>query len=202
MRLPLRPVPCLLLLAAAGCAAAGSTASVRTYASTPEFSVRETWSHYTVRGSEARDMALSMTENSPRMDGVPALGLTRWSLSWRFDLRRSSALCRVVSPEVTADVEVVLPRWSPAAPAGGRLIARWQAFRDALVAHEEGHRRLVLEAGREIAARLRRASAPTCALARHRADRAARQIVAEYDRRNRVYDEQTRGGRTQGVSWP
>ena len=202
MRLPLRPVPCLLLLAAAGCAAAGSTASVRTYASTPEFSVRETWSHYVVRGSEARDMAISMTENSPRMDGVPALGLTRWSLSWRYDLRRSPSLCRVVSPEVTADVEVVLPRWSTVGPVEARLDSLWRRFREALVEHEEGHRRLVLEAGKEIAEALRRASGATCRLARQRAERTAREVVAEYDRRNRVYDQETRSGRTQGVRWP
>lgn len=202
MRPPLRILPWLVLLAAAGCAAAGSGASVRTYASSPDFSVRETWSHYTVRGSKARDMAVSMTDNSPRMEGVPALGLTRWSLSWTFDLRRSPGDCRVVSPEVTADLEIVLPRWTTGAPVEGRLVSRWKAFREALVEHEEGHRRLVLEASREIAHRLRRTGGPSCALARRRADRAARRIVEDYHGRNRAYDLETRGGRTQGVRWP
>ena len=197
-------VPCLLLLlAVGGCASApSSTTSTRTFASSPDVTVRETWSHYPVEGAEAHEMGSSMAESAPRQDGVPAFGLTRWSLSWRFDLRRFAGTCRVVSPQVATEVEIVLPRWSAGAPARAPLVSRWELFVDALTEHELGHRRLVLEAGREIAERLRRTSAPTCRMARERAERTARQVVEDYDHRNRVYDLETGSGRAQGVRWP
>lgn len=204
MRVTPGSVPCLLLLVAAGgCASAPSvTGSPRTFASSPDVTVRETWSHYPVEGGEAHEMGVSMAENAPRQHGVPAFGLTRWSLSWRFDVRRFAGTCRIVSPHVTSELEIVLPRWSAGAPTRTPLVLRWELFLDALTEHELGHRRLVLEAGREIAERLRRTSAPTCAMARQQADRAARQVVEDYDHRNRLYDQATGGGRGQGVRWP
>lgn len=197
-------VPCLLLLVAVGgCASApSSTSSTRTFASSPDVTVRETWSHYPVEGGESYEMGASMAENAPRQDGLPALGLTRWSLSWRFDLRRIAGICRIVSPRVTTDLEIVLPRWSAGAPARAPLVSRWELFLDALTEHELGHRRLVLEAATEIAERLRRTSAPTCRMARQQGDRTARRVVEDYDHRNRVYDLETGSGRAQGVRWP
>lgn len=194
--------PLLALAVVVGCASVGSPGTTRTFARAPGLAVEESWSRYPVEGTERHEIGASMAENAPRKDGLPALGLTRWSLSWRFDLRRFAGTCRVVSPEVTAELEIVLPRLASGEPVDAPLFSRWQDFLKALTEHEEGHRRLVLEAGREVADRLRRAHGPTCALARREAERAARQIVADYDRRNRTYDAETVGGRKQGVRWP
>jgi predicted secreted Zn-dependent protease len=179
-------------LVASACAS-GSGDPLTVIQPEPGITVHESRRHYTVRGSTGREISASLEENAPRRHGHPAYGLTNWSLSWRFSLRRTAGACRPADPRVRAEIEIVLPRWRGEAEAGGVLAFEWGKFRRDVVEHEAEHRRLVLEAAREIMERIGRVRGLTCDLARRRADRAAEEIVAEYERRHRRFDRESAG---------
>jgi len=194
MRRTFPGVPALaVVLAASACAASGPGNRPTVFQPGPGITVHESLRHYPVRGSTGGEISASLQENAPRPHGHPAYGLTNWSLSWRFVLRRTAGACRPVDPRVRAEIEIVLPRWRGEAEASGVLAFEWGKFQQSVIDHESEHRRLVLETAREIMDRIDRVLEPTCTLARRRADRAAQETVAEYERRHRRFDRESAG---------
>jgi predicted secreted Zn-dependent protease len=110
--------------------------------------------------------------------------------------------CRVTIATATLRTEVRMPRWEPGPAASPELVAQWHSFIERLTVHENGHLELAVAAQREIERVLRRVQAPSCAMVQGEGNQAAERVLAEYNARQRAYDERTHHGGTQGVVWP
>lgn len=158
---------------------------------------------YDVTGTTAAELREAMLRHGLVAEsGRPVYGRHRWRARWSYRGQHGIGTCALRDARVQLTLETTLPRWRAPADAPAALVAEWGDFVRALDAHEREHRRLSLEAGREIARALRTNAAGSCAVVGEQANAAARHVIEAYRGHNRAYDDSTRHGLTQGAVWP
>jgi len=162
--------------------------------------VRESIELYDVRGSTAAQLRRDLARLGPRVGDRKYGGRTTWELTWTYTLDERPAECGIASYDIRMEVTTTLPRWVPDDDVSGKLVARWERFLAALTDHEQGHRRLGLEAATALERHVNEMPAePTCdELERAIADD-SEGIVRSYRESERRYDEHTRHGRSEGA---
>lgn len=122
-----------------------------------------------------------------------------WKLTYRYQSVAAAAGCSVGELTTTLELTMTLPRWRPPAGASRELMGRWERYMGALRSHEEGH----LQHGREFEREFRRAAATladrSCDSLQARVRALFGEMLARYQSRDKLYDEQTGHGRTQGA---
>ena len=157
---------------------------------------------YAVTGARADEILASMAAAAPRTDGETFFGLTVTELSFRYVHRAEADSCRLHDVQVTLDVSVALPAWTPAPDAPYALRRDWARFDGSLRRHEDHHRVLAERGAERIRAEMDGLAAPTCAGVDAEARRRAERLRIETDAAHRRYDDETGHGRTQGAVWP
>jgi len=105
--------------------------------------------------------------------------------------------------EIKTSIAITVPQWDPTSEAEDRLKQRWQLYEAALLAHEDGHKRIALAAAKEIKTRLKKLKpASTCAQLEAVINRTANKVIEEFRQREKVYDERTNHGRAEGAVFP
>lgn len=168
----------------------------------PDIQVRERTIHYHVAGATVEELAASLDASALRVDGRPFRGTTDWNVHWRFRYGPDGTGCRVTDVDVDLRVTTTVPRWDPPAEAERDLALRWAAYREALDAHEAGHRDLAVAAANEVRRTLAGLRTASCAGMSEEANARGRWVVERYRAEQRRYDRETGHGRTQGASWP
>jgi len=162
--------------------------------------VRESIELYDVHGSTAAALRRDLTRLGPRVGDRAYGGRTTWELTWTYAFEERAAECGVGSYDIRMDVTTTLPRWVPGDDASGKLVARWERYLSALATHEEGHRRLGLEAASAVERSLTSiVPQPTCEQLEAAIAAATGEVVGRYRERERRYDEDTRHGRADGA---
>ncbi|MDX1547234.1 MAG: DUF922 domain-containing Zn-dependent protease [Rhodothermales bacterium] len=190
-------IPCVLLCCVLGCASSGPSG---TYV--PGLSTITLDEYYDVTGSTAAALHQEMLRRGPRIDGQSFYGEMYWTLRWRFRFASRSGQCEMEQVEVPLTITIMLPRWHRPADVDAALAEQWDAFLASLRLHEEGHRSLAMEAGREIIRALRSMRTLSCSSMEAEANRKAGAILDRYREHNRQYDRDTGHGRRQGAVWP
>ena len=160
--------------------------------------VRQSIAYYPLRAHTPQGLFAEMERTAPSTDagGRPGFGHAQADLRWRYDLAmQDDATCVPEEVEVTLEVTLTLPRWTPGRSPSKGLRARWQAYRDALVAHERHHRDLAIEAVRELRDALRTLPPTPCAAAPLRIEATTTRIVERMRRRNATFDAASDHGR-------
>lgn len=186
----------LLALAAGLCLAASATAEppppTGPLAGIPNLDVQ----YYDVSGRSVAEIRAAINRVRPRdpNDGLAVDALNRWYISWRWpaDGRGGCALGRT---EIRFNATLRMPRLVNVASTPRALVARWNAYMEALVRHEAGHLRHAWENMGSVLSAIR---ASSCAAASE-AGRAAVRVLARWDV---DYDRETRHGFTQGAHFP
>jgi predicted secreted Zn-dependent protease len=136
----------------------------------------------------------------PGEDGKRYGGNVQCNLRYRFRPEQSGDRCRVAEVITDAEVVLTLPRWTNLDAADEVLRRRWERFIAALRAHEDGHRRLCVEAIAEVRRELLVLTRPTCEELQAASGRTYTAIEARFSRMSSDYDVATRHGETQGAS--
>jgi predicted secreted Zn-dependent protease len=157
---------------------------------------------YEVRGRTAGELLASLRAAGPRQGGRRYFGLHQWHLTWQFRWEREGPWCTVHRVTVTLRAETLLPRWAAPPDAESDLRRAWDRFLSALRSHEAGHRDLATSAARAVRQAVLADGPVSCGVVADRANATARAVVGDYNRRNAVYDDDTRHGATQGAVWP
>jgi predicted secreted Zn-dependent protease len=195
--IPLRRLAAFLLVLAAGFSLAGSATAepppaTGPLAGIPNLDVQ----YYDVSGNSVAAIRAAINRRRPRdpNDGVAVDALNRWYISWRWpgDGRGNCLLDRT---EIRFTATLRMPRLVNTARTPRVLVARWNAYVEALIRHEAGHLR---HAWDNIGSVLRAIRASSCATANDNG-RAAVRLLARYDV---DYDRATRHGFTQGAHFP
>ena len=86
---------------------------------------------YQVTGSNLEELRQMIDRSGPvnSDDGKHYDGLTEWSLTWGFNLKRRGKVWIVVSRTVLLDIKVVTPRWTGFKATPALLKTHWRAYR-------------------------------------------------------------------------
>jgi len=95
-----------------------------------------------------------------------------------------------------------MPEWRDADSASAELRGQWARFIAALRAHEEGHRRIALEAATAVQRRLEDLQVVDCSSYAREAESAYRHLHDLHVARDVRYDATTQHGILQGAVWP
>ncbi len=156
---------------------------------------------YAVSSSDPWELRADIKRKRPWKEEVD--GFTRWKIDWSFTTASSDSDCRLQSLQLKTDITITIPKWTPPDDASDRLKQRWSAYALALLAHEEGHKKIVLAAAKEVRRRLNELKAArTCDELDATIKREATRIVESCEKRGKLYDEQTTNGRSQGAVFP
>ena len=120
-----------------------------------------------------------------------AIAQTRYQLNSSAEYRFSRGTCAVVRPNVRLDITYIYPRLAGPAPAG--MHKRWRSFMAGVRKHEETHGRIAREmasAAESALQRIRLKDTATCRKVRAAMKRAVDGIVAQYEARQRQFDNQ------------
>lgn len=166
-------------------------------------SVRQTTNYYPVTGATLPEIRRSMNENRPWKDRQSIDGLTTWRVDWRFTVSPSANGCYCHTFTTTTTIAITLPRWTAPTNASEQVKAAWTRYYSALARHEAGHAQL----GHGAAAELQRKSRdfgtrPDCESLKSSITAACEQVVQDFRRRDKEYDERTRNGARDGASFP
>ncbi len=152
--------------------------------------------YYEVSGNSVGEIRAAINRVRPRdpNDGIPVDALNRWYISWRWPADGSGG-CALGRTQLRFSAILRMPRLVVTARTPRAVVARWNAYVEALVRHEAGHLRHAFDNMGSVLAAIRSSS---CAGASE-AGRAAVRILAGWDV---TYDRDTRHGLSQGAHFP
>jgi predicted secreted Zn-dependent protease len=166
----------------------------------PEVTLTATTVYYDVVGASADELRAQLDWRYPtgRQDAY-----TDWWVQWGYDYAQTASGCSVRSLSVTVDVTITFPHWTPPGDVSPELEEQWRAYLAALRVHEDGHKRIALEAANEIATALSSLPVyPSCAKLERDADATGQRILERYRQQELTYDRETEHGDTQGARFP
>jgi predicted secreted Zn-dependent protease len=158
---------------------------------------------YDVTGSSLRELRQMIDRNGPvnKDDGKRYDGLTQWSLTWDYQLKRRGKVWIVSGRTVLLDIKVLTPRWTDFQNTPGALRTQWRIYRSNLLRHEEGHVKIALRAARAVDKYLGVCGASS-SLDKLKIDiqKNTTALLKQYRKIDQDYDQRTHHGTTQGVS--
>lgn len=115
--------------------------------------VTEETEHYVISGSTTDEIFEALNGSNLVDDsGVPAIGLTDARWSYEYTARETRLSCSMESLTIRLDIVVTLPALVDESLLAPGLRVRWEAFSDAVLAHESEHVRLEREGVEELRA--------------------------------------------------
>lgn len=157
---------------------------------------------YDIVGRTATELNTQIGTLGPARDGRRYSGELSWSLRYRYGTMSTMGGCGVRDVRVSIETITTMPHWTNADSADAELRAQWAAYLTALRTHEEGHRRIALEAANAVRQRLDGMRGADCQSFAAEAQFHFERLIREYNKRNADYDASTRHGFTQGAIWP
>lgn len=123
-----------------------------------------------------------------------------WHISWQFTTTPQKNGCHLSSPQVEKKITVYLPRWVDQQKASPALVAEWQRYEKAVLAHQHGHIKFADQCYQAVIKALSQVPpAKTCKALEEKANAIANQVVERYQTLNATYEKETKKGKTQGV---
>lgn len=173
------------------------------YLATAQNSLRWTTNYYAVTGAALPEIRQSIRQSRPWKERFDLDGMTDWRVTWQFSVAPTSSGCRCGSFSTQTTIATTLPRWIAPTNAPESVKTIWQNYAAALGQHESGHAAVALAAATEMRKRVGQAGeGSSCDGLKQRINELSQQVVEEYRKRDKEYDERTRHGATQGAAWP
>lgn len=155
--------------------------------------------YYLVDGKNAR--AIRQDMNNKRTGKYDAL--TSWWVKWHFYWNTKAGLCKLTRVTTNVNIKFTLPKLMPESVANEDAKQRWNSYYSALIAHENGHRDLALEAAAEIETALLDMDADdNCNRLEKDANSLAHRIIDDYSALQKQYDLDTNHGINDGAVFP
>jgi predicted secreted Zn-dependent protease len=167
-------------LAAVACVCLTGQAEARPKATTK-------YSYYTISGSSAVDLYNAMIRRGPHVNGSKAYASTSASSSQQGILEQGKS-CRVKNYKFSIDFTIRLPKFANEAKLPSETRKRWRAFSAFLRQHEETHRKIWLDCGTDLEAKIATIRAKDCNAADRQAAKMWDQMRASCARRHAVFD--------------
>ena len=165
--------------------------------------LRWTTNYYAVTGATLVAIRQSLRQSRPWKARSTLDGLTEWRIDWRFNVTPSDRGCRCSSFTTQTTITTTLPLWRAPTNVADGVKAAWDRYAAALGQHEASHAGYALLAVAELHKRVKRIEQDQdCIIMKKRINDAGQEVVAEYRRLDRDYDQRTRHGATEGAVLP
>jgi predicted secreted Zn-dependent protease len=159
--------------------------------------------YYAVTGATTREIRSSISQSRPWKNRFTWDGFTDWKVTWRFRTSgEADGNCRVSDFRPSAVVTTTLPRWTPPPDVSTEVKQAWQRYFVALLQHETVHGRYAYAAVEEMQRKIPALPAMSCDELQKKINDLANQIMDDYRRREKEYDQRTQHGALQGARMP
>ena len=156
--------------------------------------------YYTITGATLGEIRQSLRQSRPWKNKSTVDGMTDWRIEWRYQVAPSNGACQCSSVTTKTTITTTLPHWKAPTNAPPAVTNAWVRYFTALAKHEAGHAQLALDAVAEQHQRIHELTEePDCATLRKRINDLAGQIVDDYRKRDKEYDQRTDHGVKQGA---
>lgn len=165
--------------------------------------VKMSTNYYKVFGSTPREVRRSINEQRPwkRKDAMD--GQTDWTVRCKYMVSDEAGVSRVQSMTTETVIVITLPVWHAPKGTPNEYTDRWAKYFTALLRHENGHAGYALAAAAEVrrqAGPIR--EGPTSAELTRRINDTVNRVLNEFREKDKLYDQETRHGLTQGATFP
>lgn len=158
--------------------------------------------YYRIYGYTPAQLAKQIEDCGPKIEGYPpSSAFTDSRVNWLFSSQPTDSGCKITDVIVGVSTVLYYPEWQAEGTIEDGLEQKWQETFPEIKAHEEGHRQLNLDAGREIASTLPGLTSSTCEGGIELGQNTANQIMDKYRQQSKEYDEQTNYGRKEGAEF-
>lgn len=150
---------------------------------------------YDISGSTEEDLRAQLDTLGPvGYDGYKGDATTEWFIHWDWPGYGTSS-CDLSAAEISYDIKVVFPRWTPNENTSPDLITKWANYTRLLAEHEKGHVDSVLENFPSVVNAIKAATCET-------ADAAGTELLQQIRQFDVDYDAATQHGASQGARFP
>jgi len=159
---------------------------------------------YDIQGTTVKEIRRDLNAGSPLFDdGTRRAAHTDWTITWDVDSIESDSGCRVDHVATTVTIDDRVPRLLNRGAVPVDVLAEWDAYVDAVLAHELRHQQFAVNAAYRIESALPGLQEHgSCEDLLSDAARLAGELVDSDRRRERQYDDTTRYGYVEGVEFP
>lgn len=161
--------------------------------------------YYQIYGNTANQLRTQIAHCAPGATSsseAEYTGDTSYNLDWQYTTLVSNNGCTITNVQIGLHIVTTLPAWSPTAQAAAGLPNRWQAFANALAAHEHGHAQLDANYAGALLQRLNSLGNIDCSNITGTVQSVVDSGVHALNSANDAYDQQTNHGATQGAILP
>jgi predicted secreted Zn-dependent protease len=152
----------------------------------PKFPTKYTY--YTVTGLNAIDVFKSLSRRGPTVRGILAYATTLAQTRQTGQLIQKGKSCRLKNFSFQADFVINLPKLRDEAKLTGVSRQNWRAFSSFLRQHEEQHRAIWMQCGRELQQSATRVNFGDCQSAERAADKMFTAVQASCQKRHQALD--------------
>jgi predicted secreted Zn-dependent protease len=166
--------------------------------------VNEEYEYYEVCGCCEEELHCDLKKKCVTWtDGKKYDSLTSWDIKWDHQYDRASKTCSVNSFRPVINFTFRYPKWNRTDKAPKSLMGKWDRYLKSLIAHETGHRDLVVEAVNDLSrVVVQLPPAPSCDDLDRNVRALFRKSMEKMKQDQREYDETTKHGTTQGAVFP
>ncbi|MFM2589185.1 DUF922 domain-containing protein [Vibrio sp. TBV020] len=159
------------------------------------YSEIENLSYYLIDPDTPDDIAYALSQD----DTVPMHGRTDYNVAWKYTYAKKEGICSIAKAEVKVTTHYVMPKLTLRSSANIDTQAKFNAYYDKLMAHEKNHHGFGVSAAQEIEQLIFGWEPESCQTIGNSINSAAYNILDKYGEQNRIYDDETNHGYTEGV---
>jgi predicted secreted Zn-dependent protease len=170
----------------------------------PEPEVSIDYAYYKIKGATANELRAQMDQLGP-VDGFGHRHdmYTKWDVHWSYLYSQGEGGCTTGPIEVRTTITFTFPTWEPLPDTSTELVDQWNDYLKLGQIHEDGHKEIALEAGREILRALQVVPAhASCDLLEQVVDQKGQALLEQFRQKEVAYDQTTDHGATQRVRFP
>jgi predicted secreted Zn-dependent protease len=166
--------------------------------------VNEKYEYYEVCGSCEDELHCDLKKKCVTgNDGKKFDSLTIWDIKWDHGYDQTSKTCAVNAFKPIVSIPFRYPQWTRTDVAPQSLLEKWDRYIRNLIAHENGHRDMVVAAVNDLSRAVAHLpSAPTCEDLDSKMRALFRTSMEKMKQDQREYDETTKHDATQGAAFP
>lgn len=158
---------------------------------------------YEVNATSPDQLARSIAQSAPRVNGKPVLGKASYQVDWQLETEQLQGACQLRRVMVTTHATILLPRWNQSANGSDPARQRWGRLLSNMFDYESRLKEMVSQGASQVGGAI--AALPghaDCQALRYAAWAAGSSELTRIQGRIDSFQRQTGYGEQLGVQWP
>lgn len=158
---------------------------------------------YEVNATSPDQLARSIAQGAPKVNGKPVLGKASYKVDWQLETEQLQGTCQLRRVMVTTHATILLPRWNQSANGSDPARQRWGRLLSNMFDYESRLKEMVSQGANQVGGVI--AALPVhadCQALRYAAWAAGSSELTRIQGRIDSFQRQTGYGKQLGVHWP